>query len=117
MPWRVHFYVGPDGSRPVEEFLLGLSVAARAKAVAVVRLLQEAGPALPFPYSSQVRGRLRELRTRAGRERIRLLYFADARRDFILLHGLVKRSAALPEADIRLAEQRMAMHSRRLEER
>lgn len=101
----------------MEEFLRTLPVGARAKAVAVVRLLQEQGPTLPFPYSSQVRGRLRELRTRAGRERIRILYLADSQRDFVLLHGLLKRSAALPEADIRLAEQRMTLHLRRLGER
>jgi hypothetical protein len=34
---------------------------------------------------------------------------------FILLHGIVKRSAQLPEEDIRIAEARMDVHAWRLE--
>jgi len=34
---------------------------------------------------------------------------------FILLHGIVKRSAQLPEEDIRIAVARMELHARRLE--
>jgi len=36
---------------------------------------------------------------------------------FVLLHGMVKRSAKLPEEDIRIAEARMELHGRRLEGR
>jgi phage-related protein len=64
-----------------------------------------------------VRGRLRELRTQTGKDRIRILHFGDAKRWFVLLHGLVKRSQQLSEADIRLAEQRMRRHEMRLQER
>jgi len=34
---------------------------------------------------------------------------------FILLHGILKRSAQLPEEDIRIAALRMELHLRRLE--
>jgi hypothetical protein len=34
---------------------------------------------------------------------------------FVLLHGIVKRSAQLPEEDIRIAEARMELHGRRME--
>jgi len=34
---------------------------------------------------------------------------------FVLLHGVVKRSAKLPEEDIRIAEARMESHGRRME--
>jgi phage-related protein len=36
---------------------------------------------------------------------------------FVLLHGIVKRSAQLPEEDIRIAEARMELHVRRMEGR
>lgn len=72
---------------------------------------------MPFPYSSQVRGKLRELRTQQGKDKLRILYFGDAKRVFVLLHGIVKRSAKLADEDIRLAETRMQRHNRSLERR
>lgn len=117
MAWQVDFYQEADGRVPVEDFLDGLSKQQRAKAVALIKLLEEQGTSLPFPYSSQVRGRLRELRTRLGKTRLRILYFGDPRRIFILLHGFVKAQEKLPEADLLIAEQRMVTHLNRLERR
>ena len=114
MHWQVDFYEEDDGTCPVERFLSNLSPRPRAKLLAMVRILEEQGPTLPFPYSSQVRGRLRELRTQHGKEKLRILYFADPRRVFIL-HGIVKRTNRLAESDIRIAEERMGRHLRRLE--
>ena len=102
---------------PVEDFLESLSKKQRAKALAVIRKLEEEGPALPFPFSSQARGPLRELRTRFGKTRLRILYFADARRAFVLLHGLVKTTEKLEVSDLRTAERRMTDYVERLRRR
>ena len=117
MSWKVEFYEEEDGTAPVEEFLSRLPIAHRAKALAIVKLLEEVGPNLPFPYSSQVRGKIRELRTQQGKDKIRILYFADTRRWFILLHGFLKRTERLSESNIRTAEQRIEKQNRRLERR
>ena len=114
MPWTVDFCEGGDGSRPVESFLVQLPLEHRAKALAIARLLEEMGPALPFPYSSQVRGKIRELRTQQGKDKIRILYFGDRQRRFILLHGFVKKTDRLSKIEIETAEQRMEEHDRRL---
>ncbi len=114
MTWRVDFYEDVNGDAPVETFLNSLSDKERAKVMALIATLRQEGPSLPFPYSSQVRGRLRELRTQSGRAKLRVLYFADAARTFVLLHGIVKNTDQLPEADIRIAEQRMENHNARL---
>jgi len=113
MAWRVDFFVDAAGDAPVEQFMMELALPQRAKLLALVRMLEQRGPNLPFPYSSQVRGRLRELRTQQGKDKLRILYFGDARRVFILLHGMIKRSAKLEEQDIRTAEARMGAHERR----
>ena len=105
------------GRAPVEEFLSALPISQRAKALATIKMLEQEGPNLPFPCSSQVRGKLRELRTQQGRDKLRILYFGDAKRVFILLQGIVKRTAKLTEEDIRIAEARMRLHSKRLEGR
>ncbi len=99
----------------MEEYLTSLPVQHRAKLLALIKMLEQEGPNLPFPYTSQVRGKLRELRTQQGKDKLRILYFGNARRMFILLHGIVKRSAKLPQEDIHIAEARMELHVRRLE--
>jgi len=114
MAWKVDFYEDEDGFAPVENSIAGLSREHKAKALAIVKLLAEEGPTLPYPYSSQVRGKIRELRTQYGKDKIRILYFGDFRRRFILLHGLVKRTGRLSEEDIQITEKRMHHHIQRL---
>lgn len=57
----------------------------------VVRLLEERGPQLGYPYSSDVRGsrhaHLRELRVQYRGQPYRILYAFDPRRTAILLIG------------------------------
>src|SRR6202140_3384378 len=115
MSWQVDFFLDERDVAPAEESLGGLPAKRRAKLVALIKMLEQEGPNLPLPYSSQVRGKLRELRSQQGKDKLRILYFGDARRTFILLHGIVKRSAKLPEEDIRIAEARMWLHVRRVE--
>jgi hypothetical protein len=58
---------------------------------AYVEQLQDLGPRLPFPYSSDVRGSrhgaMRELRVQSGGRPIRVLYAFDPKRTAILLIG------------------------------
>ena len=115
MTWQVDFYEEADGSAPVEDFLSGLPVHHKAKALAIIQLLAEMGPALLYPYTSQVRGKIRELRTQYAKDKIRIVYFGDTRRRFILLHGWVKRTEKLREGDIEVAEDRMQKHNKKLE--
>src|SRR5271155_3522993 len=117
MAWQVDFFVDERGGAPVEKYLTSLPVQHRAKALALVRMLEQEGPNLPFPYSSQVRGKLRELRTQQGKDKLRVLYFGDAMRLSILLHGIVKRSAKLAEEDVRIGETRIELHRRRTDRR
>jgi phage-related protein len=115
--WTVEFYEEPDGRAPVEEFLDSLRTEGRAKALALVQALRAHGPTLPFPYSSQAAGKIRELRTQCGKDKIRILYFADAKRTFILLHGFVKRTAKLEPSELAKAESRMARHNQQISKR
>src|SRR5208337_5368882 len=107
MSWPVEFYEDESGGRPVEEFLEALPAGHVGKVLQVLQMLEERGPLLPFPYSSQVEGRLRELRIHYGRTLYRILYYGDARRTFVLLHVFEKRSQAVPKAELRTAMRRM----------
>lgn len=112
-PWQIEFYEREDGGCPVQDFLNGLHKPPRAKMLALIQLLAEQGPTLPFPYSSQVQGKIRELRTRYGRDRLRVLYFGASTREWVLLHGFIKQSPKTPERDIRIAETRMTEYLER----
>ena len=114
MTWTVGFYGDAHGDAPVEVFLNGLPKKHRAKLLGLIAKLKEHGPTLPFPYSSQVDGRVRELRTRFGKTRLRILYFGDANQEFILLHGVIKGSDKLEKSDIEAAKNNMAGHIRKL---
>lgn len=111
--WTVAFYETDEEGCPVQAFLDGLDTKRRAKLLALIRLLEEQGPTLPFPYSSQVRGKIRELRAHYGDDQYRVLYFGAPSRIFVLLHACEKRSEKTPERDVRIAAARM---QRRLEE-
>src|SRR6266851_9676593 len=115
MAWQVEFFTDERGEAPVEEYLTSLPVQHRAKMLALIKMLEQEGPNLPFPYSSQVRGKVRELRTQQGKDKLRILYFGDARRVFVLLHGIIKRGAKLPKEELDIAEARMELHVRRQE--
>src|SRR5271157_750163 len=107
MSWPVEFYKDESGGRPVEEFLEALPAGHVGKGWQVLQMLEERGPHLPFPYSSQVEGRLRELRVHYGRTLYRILYYGDAQRTFVLLHAFEKRTQALSAEDVALARKRM----------
>lgn len=95
-----------------------LDVAGREAVAWGVELLNEMGvndPPLPFPYSSQVVGDLRELRCHAGRRHIRVLY-RRSERLFVLLHAFEKQSARVPASEVGIAEDRWADFRARMDE-
>lgn len=104
----MEFYADERGQRPVEEFLERLPEDHLGKVLQVLQMLEERGPNLPFPYSSQVEGRLRELRVHYGRTLYRVLYYIDVERTCVLLHAFEKRTPKLSEKDIAIGMRRMA---------
>jgi phage-related protein len=101
-------YRDADGNEPVREFIRALDVKRRLAVrhqIDRVNLLTEEAPHLPFPYSSQVDGELRELRCHFGSEHYRLLYRRSANL-IVLLHAFRKTSAQVPPADLSIARER-----------
>lgn len=109
MSWDIEYYEDLNAFCPVEEFLDRLSIKERARIFQAIQLLEEFGPTLAFPFSSQVEGRLRELRTQHGKARFRILYYADMNRSFVLLHAIRKQTEKLGERDKKIALDRMAI--------
>lgn len=115
MPWNIEFFREEDGTVPVQAWLDGLPDEVRGKMLARINLLAQHGPTLDFPYTSQVEGKMREVRWRFGKTRYRVLYFFDTKREGILLHGLTKNTEAIEESDKAKGRSRMKEHVERLE--
>lgn len=86
-----------------------LSMNDRSRIDAVLDLLAEKGELLPFPYSSHLRGKLRELRIQFGRERRRISYHAASGHRFVPL-TVFRKTKAKEKAEIARAEGDMVAH-------
>ena len=108
------YYRDAKGRQPVDAFIEKLGDRKAAAIDNQIDRLNDLGPGdppLPFPWSSQVEGELRELRCHYGSELYRILY-RRSRNLFVLLHMLRKDTGKLPTADIEVAKKRW-MTSRR----
>ena|SRR5215469_6315083 len=105
-----------EGRQPVREWLDSENVPedVRGRVLARIDLLAQHGPTLDHPYTSQIEGKLRELRFRFGKTRYRVLYFFDERRVGVLLHGFKKDTDAVEESDKQIGRLRMNKHNERL---
>jgi phage-related protein len=111
------YYRDSDGTEPVDDFLNGIDARAAAK---IDDAIEEhlngqppEAPPPPFPHTSQLDDKLRELRVRFARTRYRVLY-QRSHNLVILLHALEKNTGQVPEADKQKAIDRMADYEKRM---
>ena len=85
MPWEVEY------TDEISQWWEELSKDQQNAVVAIVELLEERGPSLPYPYTSDIKGSrhgvMRELPVQSGGRPIRVFYAFDPRRTSILLIG------------------------------
>lgn len=85
MSWSVEY------TDEFDAWWVTLGAGAQDDIAAVVGVLEQRGPRLPFPYSSAVagsrHGHMRELRVQSGGDPLRIFYAFDPRRTAILLLG------------------------------
>ncbi len=107
--WSVVFYEDERGRRPVSEFLATLSEDARTAVVRDMTLLREFGIAVSFPTVRPVEGvrKLWELRTKTVDGAVRIFYVAQRGRQFILLHGFIKKTSKTPRQELAIATKRL----------
>ncbi|MGH7740620.1 MAG: type II toxin-antitoxin system RelE/ParE family toxin [Candidatus Eiseniibacteriota bacterium] len=64
------------------------------------------GHAVRRPTAAYLRDGIYELRVRAGRVHLRVLYFFHGRQAIVVTHGFVKKGAGVPTIEIERALQR-----------
>lgn len=112
------YYRDATGRQPVLGFIKELSEPAQESIDEMIDLLNglsDRQPHLPHPYSSQVKGELRELRCHYGRRHFRILY-RRSERLIVLLHAFEKKGARVPAREIEAAERRFADFKRRMDQ-
>ena len=111
--WPIVYYRDSRGREPLNEAIVRLSPRDQVAVDNDIERLAEFGPTLPYPWSSQIAGELRELRADAGRSHYRILY-RRSHNIFVLLHFLDKRVGRLPQTEIEVADRRWADYQSRM---
>jgi phage-related protein len=110
MKTQAVYYRDKKGVEPVAVFIDELSDKAAAKIDDAIEehlnAKDPAAPPPPDPYSSQIKGELRELKVRFAKTRYRILYQRSGNL-IILLHGFEKNTGKVPTSDKATAEKRM----------
>ncbi len=113
MDWEVFYYQSERGKSPIEEFLNGLSLKARAKCLAYIEQLEQFGNRLPSNFASKVKDDVWELRPEWGGVEHRFFYFTFVERRIVIVHALTKKSQKLKAQDISIALSRVEEVRRR----
>lgn len=105
------YYRDGNGHEPVDAFIEALSDKPAAKIDHYVDEYLNGRPAdappPDLPITSQIEGGLRELRVRFADTRYRILY-QRSQNLLVLLHAFEKNTGQVPEADKKIARERMA---------
>lgn len=100
---RVVFYREQSGRVPMQRWLDNLPQKPKEKCLELIKQLQESGRKLKFPRARPLRDGIHELRARYGTVRYRILYFWHRGTGVVISHGIIKKSAAVPESEIQRA--------------
>ena len=101
--FSVEYYALPDGTYPVEEFILAQDLKMQAKIFRTILLLEQFGNQLREPYSKHLRDGIFELRIKQGSNITRVLYFFVTGQKAILTNGFIKKEAETPPEKIETA--------------
>ena len=110
---EVEYYEKPDGSCPVEEFILNQDKKMQAKILRMITLLERFGNNLRESYSKHLSDGIFELRAQVGNNATRTLYFFLGQDKAILTNGFVKKTQRTPLKEILTAKKRRQDHQRK----
>ena len=111
--FKIVFYQKENGEQPILEFINKLDKKIKAKVFKDIELLENVGYMLREPYSKLLTDGIFELRTRAGKNQVRILYFFYYKKKIVFTNGFVKKSNKTPINEIILAKKYMDDYKRK----
>ncbi|MFZ2152800.1 MAG: type II toxin-antitoxin system RelE/ParE family toxin [Microgenomates group bacterium] len=105
--WKIIYYQYPNGKEPIYDFIESLSPVAQAKVSNTFDLLLQFGIRLGLPHVKKISNTdLWELRILGG-DSIRIIYIATTGKQFLLLHGFVKKTQKTDKRELKIAQSRL----------
>lgn len=101
------YYENRKGEKPVKTFINNLSEDTKGKILARVEYLGEHWQELKRPYVDYLGNKIYELRIQFAKGKIRVIYAYMFKDYIVLLHGIMKKTAKVPERDKTKAIKRM----------
>jgi len=106
----VLFYRTESGNEPVRQWLQAMAPEDRRLIGEDIKTVEFGWP-IGMPTCRPMGGGLHEVRTNLPGNRIaRVFFYVDARQRMVLLHGILKKTRATPEADLDLARRNKHKH-------
>ena len=108
------FYRTEAGSEPLRYWLKAMDPKDRRLVGEDIKTVEFGWP-VGMPICRPMGDGLYEVRTRLpGSRMVRVFFYIDRRQRMVLLHGIVKKTRATPDADLDLARQNMRKHEKGL---
>jgi phage-related protein len=108
------FYRTEAGSEPLRSWLKAMDPKDRRLVGEDIKTVEFGWP-VGMPICRPMGDGLYEVRTRLpGSRMVRVFFYIDRRQRMVLLHGIVKKTRATPDADLDLARQNMRKHEKGL---
>jgi phage-related protein len=108
------FYRTEAGSEPLRSWLKAMDPKDRRLVGEDIKTVEFGWP-VGMPTCRPMGDGLYEVRTRLpGSRMVRVFFYIDRRQRMVLLHGIVKKTRATPDADLDLARQNMRKHEKGL---
>lgn len=106
----IKYFETSPGRSPVSDFFASLEEPAKTKIKHTVDLLREFGPNLGPPHAKKLSGTpLWELRI-LGQNNVRVFYVPIPDKNFLFLHGFIKKSEKTPEKETKTALKRLLQY-------
>lgn len=101
--FEIDFYVRPDGTCPVKDFIDSLTIKMKAKIMREIKLLEIIGKDLREPHSKLLEDGIFELRMTTEGNITRILYFFVKGKRIVLTNGYTKKTQKTPRQVIQTA--------------
>lgn len=109
------FFRTEAGGEPLREWLKSLPSPEDRKLIGEDIKTVEFGWPVGMPVCRSLGGGISEIRTHLTQDRIaRVLFYIDAKRRMVLLHGFIKKTQKTPLSDLELARRNKSKHERGL---
>jgi len=104
---RIDFYTTPAGNRPVEEFILSLSVDDQALVKRIYKGIELEGTKYPYVTFKPLTGKLWEIKFKSHTGQYRIAYVIITGPKMYWLHAFKKKTRKTPPQELDLALKRM----------